>query len=100
VKLEVLWDQLVVDSHIPATPLGDEWRSNPLGSDGLTAPVIADGRVFVGLPERHQVAALNAADGKELWRFTCEGRLDVPRRSTRGCACWPPVAVRLLPASR
>ena len=77
-KLEVLWDQPVGDARIPATPLGDEWRSNPLGSDGLTAPVIADGRVFVGLPERHQVAALNAADGKDLWRFTCEGRLDVP----------------------
>lgn len=76
--VKVLWDRTIGSGTSPATMLGDEWRSNPLGCDKLTAPVVAGGRVFIGLPETHQVVAMNATDGKEIWRFTAEGRLDVP----------------------
>ena len=77
-RLETVWELSIESSDPPATLIGDEWRANPLGSDRLTAPVVAEGRVFVALPDRHQVASLDAGDGHVLWKFTCEGRLDVP----------------------
>src|SRR3712207_7740851 len=36
----------------------------------VTAPVIAGGRVFVAVPERHRVEALEAKGGKRLWAYT------------------------------
>jgi len=34
--------------------------------------------VFAAVPSRHQVVALNAADGKPRWTFTADGRIDTP----------------------
>ena len=44
----------------------------------LTAPVMADGKLFVAQPETHAVCALDAASGKTLWDFTTGGRVDSP----------------------
>ena len=44
----------------------------------LTAPVVADGKVFVSTIDDHTVHCLDAADGKELWNCTVGGRVDSP----------------------
>ncbi len=44
----------------------------------LTAPTIADGRVFVASKDRHEVLALDLATGDEMWRFTTDGPVDSP----------------------
>ena len=50
------------------TDLGDECSS----------PVVASGKVFVSLVERHQVVAVDADSGQELWRYTAGGPVDSP----------------------
>jgi len=52
------------------------WRREIGGR--LTAPVIAEGRVFVASIDTHTVHALNADDGRPLWQFTAGGRVDSP----------------------
>jgi outer membrane protein assembly factor BamB/SAM-dependent methyltransferase len=49
----------------------------------LTAPIIADGRVFVASSE-HLVYALAAADGKKLWSYTAGGPIDSPPTAFEG----------------
>jgi len=51
-------------------------RERPNG--GLTPPVAADGRVFVAEPDAHMVHAVNAKDGKRLWSYIADGRVDSP----------------------
>lgn len=51
-------------------------RERPKG--GLTPPVAADGRVFVAEPDAHMVHAVSAKDGKRLWTFIADGRVDSP----------------------
>jgi len=49
-----------------------------LDSGPGSAPVSADGKVYVALPERHAVQALDAQTGRKLWTFTAGGRVDSP----------------------
>jgi len=78
-KLKVLWTAPVAGAR-PAGPslLADEAVANWTGGEPLTAPTVAGGRVFVALPDRHAVAALDAATGKPVWSTTVGGRMDVP----------------------
>jgi len=62
-------------NKIPAK-LGMCWETK-LGTRA-SAPVIAAGMVFAADVDGHAVCALNAADGKIIWRFTAEGRVDSP----------------------
>ncbi len=57
-------------------------REYPVGA--LTPPVAADGRLFVAEPDAHQVHALDARDGRRLWSFTADGRVDSPPTIHRG----------------
>jgi len=43
-----------------------------------SAPVIAGGMVFAAEVDGHAVCAMNATDGKIIWRFSAEGRVDSP----------------------
>jgi len=43
-----------------------------------SAPVIADGKVFVADVDAHAVCAFGAADGRLLWRYTTGARVDSP----------------------
>jgi outer membrane protein assembly factor BamB len=43
-----------------------------------SAPVIAAGMVFAADVDGHAVCAIGAADGKIVWRFSAEGRVDSP----------------------
>ena len=51
-------------------------REYPQG--GLTPPVAAGGNIFVAEPNAHAVHALRAEDGKQLWSFVADGRVDSP----------------------
>ena len=42
----------------------------------VTQPVVADGRLYVAVKDRHQVVALESASGKALWTFTSDARID------------------------
>jgi len=68
-------------SKVPAV-LGKRWETK-LGSR-VSAPVIADGMVFAADVDGHAVCAMNAANGKVVWRFTAEGRVDSPPTYYRG----------------
>jgi outer membrane protein assembly factor BamB len=76
-KLKVLWKTPVAGSRAPSL-LADDASGNWTGGEPLTAPTVAGGRVFVALPDRHQVVALDAAGGKPVWSATVGGRTDVP----------------------
>ena len=63
-------------------PLREKWRTTVGGR--LTAPTVADGKVFVASVDDHRVVALDAATGKSLWTFTAGGRVDSPPTFHRG----------------
>ena len=44
----------------------------------LTAPVAAGAYVYVAAQDTHTIHALNATNGKTLWRYTADGRIDSP----------------------
>jgi len=50
----------------------------------ITAPVSADGMVFVAERERHSLYAMSVSNGKQLWAFTADGRIDSPPTISRG----------------
>jgi outer membrane protein assembly factor BamB len=62
-------------TSVPAT-LVKRWEAK-LGTRA-SAPVIAAGMVFVADVDGQALCALNAADGKLVWRFCAEGRVDSP----------------------
>ncbi len=50
------------------------WTAN-LGGQ-LTPPVVAGGRLFVALKDRHEICCLDATAGRVLWSFTVGARVD------------------------
>jgi outer membrane protein assembly factor BamB len=62
-------------TKVPAV-LTKRWETK-LGAR-VSAPVIAAGKVFAADVDGHAVCAMNAADGKIVWRFVAEGRVDSP----------------------
>jgi outer membrane protein assembly factor BamB len=62
-------------NQVPAA-LAKRWEAK-VGTR-VSAPVIAAGMVFVADVDGHAVCAMNAADGKIVWRFFAEGRVDSP----------------------
>jgi outer membrane protein assembly factor BamB len=86
VELDRVWETTVC---APAfDPKDDEpeqvpkLREYPKG--GLTPPVAAEGKVFVSEPDAHTVHAVDAEDGKHLWSFLADGRVDSPPTIDRG----------------
>ena len=58
------------------------WQ-NQLGGK-LSAPVVADGRVFVAGVDCHAVYCLDAKHGQTLWQYTAGARIDSPPTVSRG----------------
>ena len=56
--------------------LEPKWQAK-LGSK-LSAPTIAEGKVFVADVDAHSVHALDVESGKLLWTYTAGGRVDSP----------------------
>jgi len=44
----------------------------------VAAPIVVADQVFLSKPDEHQVVALNAETGKQVWQFTAGGRIDSP----------------------
>ncbi len=56
--------------------LNTEWQTQVGGR--LSAPVVAEGKLFVASIDTHDVHALDASSGKRLWSFKAGGRVDSP----------------------
>ena len=68
---------------VPPT-LAAAWQAEIGGR--LSTVVVAGGTCFVAAIDAHTVHALDAATGKEKWRFTAGGRVDSPPTIHNGCA--------------
>jgi hypothetical protein len=70
-----------VKTTIRPTDLKRTWGTNLGGK--LSAPVVADGRLFVASEDAHCVHALDAVTGKHLWSFCRrrQARVAVSRRA-------------------
>ena len=75
-ELKLLWDIQVADRV--TGPYKYNWDVRPSLGDPLTAPVIAGGKVFVALQDRHQVTAYDVKTQKKEWSFTAGGRICNP----------------------
>lgn len=61
---------------VPARGLQRLWKAPLTGK--LTAPVIAEGKVFVAETDAYTLCALDAGSGETLWRYIAGGRIDSP----------------------
>jgi len=68
-----------ISAHV--TPL---WNTKIEGR--LTAPVVAQGHVFLAARDRHTVYCLDASTGVVAWSYTAGGRVDSPPTVTQGIA--------------
>ena len=56
----------------------------------LTAPVVADNRIYLASTDAHTLHALDATTGEPLWQATFDGRIDSPPTIHEGlvlCGC-------------
>jgi outer membrane protein assembly factor BamB len=44
----------------------------------ITAPTVAEGKVFVASVDEHRICAMDADSGQSIWRFTAGARVDSP----------------------
>lgn len=58
------------------TALKKSWTTSIGGH--LTAPIVANGRLFVASRDNHTLHAVNATSGEKLWQYTVGGRVDSP----------------------
>lgn len=85
--LKIIWSARLAgeaDVAPPAGPVLCDWRENPFVKGPLSAPVAADGAVYVTRPDAHEVLAIDAGSGKVRWRFIADGRVDTPPAIHRG----------------
>jgi hypothetical protein len=50
----------------------------------ITAPVVADSKVFFAETDQHTLYALSAGDGRTEWTFVADGRIDSPPTIFKG----------------
>ena len=89
-KLEQSWEISLAatsnrdpaDNDESSLALADEWVHRVGGR--LSAPVIAGGIVFIAVPDRQQLHALDAESGKAAWTFSSGGRIDCPPTIEQG----------------
>ena len=68
-------------THVPPDVQID-WKVMLGGT--LTAPVAADGKVFIARSDTHTLYALDMTSAQVLWQFTANGRIDSPPTIYRG----------------
>lgn len=90
-SVKTLWTRQVASSieseafaALPKGPVLHDWRENPYVKGPVTAPTIANGRVYVARPDAHHVVSLDADSGEVRWSFTADGRVDTPPTIHRG----------------
>jgi outer membrane protein assembly factor BamB len=73
-RLEIRWNTTI---DMASRAVDDSaWRLR--AGMPVTAPTIAEGKVFVGDVQGCQVLALDERSGRQLWRFAAGGRIDSP----------------------
>jgi len=82
-KLDVIWTAKIKGPNYATDPAA-EWIDSPYTAGAITAPVIADGKVFVAQCDARRLVALDARTGSLKWEFTANGRLDGPPTIHRG----------------
>ncbi|UCF14413.1 MAG: PQQ-binding-like beta-propeller repeat protein [Phycisphaerales bacterium] len=70
-------------TQVPAV-LRPRWQLKIGGK--LTAPVVADGKIFLASVDQHSLCAIDADSGKSVWRFTTGARVDSPPTLYQGQA--------------
>ncbi|MFP4058438.1 MAG: PQQ-binding-like beta-propeller repeat protein [Candidatus Brocadiia bacterium] len=80
--LAPLWSAAVAEP--PKGLLATDWAENDDTVGLVSALTVADGKVFVAVPDAHRVVALDARTGREAWSFTAGGRVDSPPTVYRG----------------
>ena len=70
-------------AEVPAE-LAVAWQAELGGT--LSAPTVAEGKVFVAQVDEHRICALEEQTGKPVWTFTAGGRIDTPPTLTQGLA--------------
>lgn len=66
------------------TELQSKWRVK--AGDKISAPTIADGKIFVASVDEHSVCAIDDNSGRISWRFTAGARVDSPPSVNEGRA--------------
>ncbi len=61
------------EARVPVEDLSLLWETDIGGR--ITAPTIANGKVYVAQPDKFSVAAMSAGSGKVLWSYTLDGRV-------------------------
>jgi outer membrane protein assembly factor BamB len=72
-----------VKTDVPAE-VAQAWKKD-FGTK-ISQPVFAGGKLFLSVVDEHAVCALDAATGKEAWRFITGGRVDSPPTLYQGLA--------------
>ncbi len=70
-------------SSVPIT-VSPAWQAEPGGTP--SAPVVAEGKLFVASVDTHTVHAFDAVAGEPAWSYTAGGRVDSPPTIWRGRA--------------
>ncbi|MGI9427808.1 MAG: PQQ-binding-like beta-propeller repeat protein [Bythopirellula sp.] len=70
------------ETAIPSRNVTRIWK-NELGHK-LSAPTVADNRVYLSAVDAHTVYALDSDSGKEVWSFIADGRIDTPPTYYKG----------------
>ncbi len=84
-SLAVKWrTSLSSPSTLPDGPILHDWRENEFVKGPVSAPTVAGGMVYVARPDAHEVVAVDAGTGAVRWRFTANGRVDLPPAIHRG----------------
>ncbi len=84
-KLNTLWSMSLAGRVArPDGPILHDWSEDTFVKGPVSAPTIANGRVYVSRPDAHEVLALDADTGAVCWRFTANGRVDTPPALYRG----------------
>ena len=69
-------------AKVPAKGLKPLWKTK--FKSGMSAPVIAEGKIFIAETDAHVVRALDAVSGKLLWKYIAGGRIDSPPTYHKG----------------
>jgi len=69
-ELHLQWTR----QYAPRTPVWDDpLNRDMMPYDRIFEPVVAGGRMYVGFNDSDKVVALDAATGREIWRFYTDG---------------------------
>ena len=69
-------------AKVPAKGLKPLWKTK--FKTRISAPVIAEGKIFIGETDAHMLLALDATSGKVLWKYIAGGRIDSPPTYHKG----------------